>query len=184
MLSPLSLQRDRAVVSFLVALMIGCASTQLDVNRNHPASPKATSTPLPPVGRALDANFEPEHGKAAKDQAPANHSTHGGRSGHPGHPSSQDEQPLPGRGRAESPASPSGGAHAGHGSETAPAHADEQKKMPQATPGQPGQGSGSKPDASPRAWTCPMHPEVVRSEAGKCPICGMTLKPMAPKAPK
>jgi Heavy metal binding domain len=25
------------------------------------------------------------------------------------------------------------------------------------------------------SWTCPMHPEVVRSEAGSCPICGMHL---------
>jgi len=26
-------------------------------------------------------------------------------------------------------------------------------------------------------YTCPMHPEVVRSEPGNCPICGMTLVP-------
>ncbi len=26
-------------------------------------------------------------------------------------------------------------------------------------------------------WTCPMHPEVVRSEPGSCPICGMALEP-------
>jgi Cu(I)/Ag(I) efflux system membrane fusion protein len=26
-------------------------------------------------------------------------------------------------------------------------------------------------------WTCTMHPEVQRSEAGKCPICGMELVP-------
>lgn len=31
-----------------------------------------------------------------------------------------------------------------------------------------------KADARP-SWTCPMHPEVVRSEAGSCPICGMHL---------
>ena len=24
-------------------------------------------------------------------------------------------------------------------------------------------------------YTCPMHPEVVQSTAGNCPICGMTL---------
>src|SRR5688572_11254992 len=28
-------------------------------------------------------------------------------------------------------------------------------------------------------WTCPMHPEVVRSEPGSCPICGMALEPRA-----
>lgn len=27
-------------------------------------------------------------------------------------------------------------------------------------------------------YTCPMHPEVVRSAPGSCPECGMTLHPM------
>ncbi len=31
-------------------------------------------------------------------------------------------------------------------------------------------------------WTCPMHPEIVRSEPGSCPICGMALEPMDPLA--
>ncbi|MGB8979006.1 MAG: copper-translocating P-type ATPase, partial [Terriglobales bacterium] len=26
-------------------------------------------------------------------------------------------------------------------------------------------------------YTCPMHPEIVRTEAGSCPICGMALEP-------
>ncbi|HET9934556.1 MAG TPA: heavy metal-binding domain-containing protein, partial [Polyangiaceae bacterium] len=30
------------------------------------------------------------------------------------------------------------------------------------------------------AYTCPMHPEIVRSEPGSCPICGMKLVPKAP----
>src|SRR5258708_14695438 len=29
-------------------------------------------------------------------------------------------------------------------------------------------------------WTCPMHPQIVRSEPGACPICGMSLEPMTP----
>src|SRR5262249_30277702 len=35
-------------------------------------------------------------------------------------------------------------------------------------------------------WTCPMHPEIVRSEAGSCPICGMALEPrtMTKEAPE
>jgi P-type Cu+ transporter len=28
-----------------------------------------------------------------------------------------------------------------------------------------------------REWVCPMHPEIVRSEPGSCPICGMALEP-------
>src|SRR5437667_8670827 len=27
-------------------------------------------------------------------------------------------------------------------------------------------------------YTCPMHPEIVRAEPGKCPKCGMTLVPV------
>ncbi|MBO6773181.1 MULTISPECIES: heavy metal translocating P-type ATPase [unclassified Thalassospira] len=27
-------------------------------------------------------------------------------------------------------------------------------------------------------YTCPMHPEIIRSEPGSCPICGMALEPM------
>ena len=31
-------------------------------------------------------------------------------------------------------------------------------------------------------WTCPMHPEIVRDDAGSCPICGMALEPVVPSA--
>jgi Cu+-exporting ATPase len=31
-------------------------------------------------------------------------------------------------------------------------------------------------------WTCPMHPQIVRSAPGNCPICGMALEPMTPAA--
>jgi Cu2+-exporting ATPase len=27
-------------------------------------------------------------------------------------------------------------------------------------------------------FTCPMHPDVIRDAAGKCPICGMNLVPV------
>jgi Cu+-exporting ATPase len=30
---------------------------------------------------------------------------------------------------------------------------------------------------SPMEWVCPMHPQIVRSEPGACPICGMALEP-------
>lgn len=29
-------------------------------------------------------------------------------------------------------------------------------------------------------WSCPMHPEIVKSESGACPICGMDLVPIQP----
>jgi P-type Cu+ transporter len=31
-----------------------------------------------------------------------------------------------------------------------------------------------------RAYTCPMHPEVISDKPGSCPKCGMTLEPMTP----
>ena len=31
-------------------------------------------------------------------------------------------------------------------------------------------------------FTCPMHPEIVRSGPGSCPICGMALEPMTVSA--
>jgi P-type Cu+ transporter len=34
--------------------------------------------------------------------------------------------------------------------------------------------------ASAAIWTCPMHPEIRRTEPGTCPICGMALEPEAP----
>src|SRR5881397_2143603 len=30
----------------------------------------------------------------------------------------------------------------------------------------------------PVSWTCPMHPEVVDGQSGKCPICKMQLTPI------
>ena len=29
-------------------------------------------------------------------------------------------------------------------------------------------------------YTCPMHPQIRRTEPGNCPICGMTLEPVSP----
>src|SRR5215471_13752444 len=40
------------------------------------------------------------------------------------------------------------------------------------------------PVAGGMLWTCPMHPQIVRSEPGSCPICGMALEPMVPTGPE
>ena len=38
-----------------------------------------------------------------------------------------------------------------------------------------------RPDAVPEgaAFTCPMHPQIIRDGPGSCPICGMALEPMS-----
>jgi Cu+-exporting ATPase len=38
-------------------------------------------------------------------------------------------------------------------------------------------GDSEEPTPSASKYTCPMHPEVVRSGPGDCPICGMALEP-------
>ena len=46
----------------------------------------------------------------------------------------------------------------------------------------PSTGAGSQ--ASADVWTCTMHPEITKSGAGDCPICGMKLikRPAEPPA--
>ncbi len=39
------------------------------------------------------------------------------------------------------------------------------------------QAHSRSPPSPAGAWTCPMHPEIVRDGPGACPICGMALEP-------
>jgi P-type Cu+ transporter len=49
---------------------------------------------------------------------------------------------------------------------------------PSARPGQTSVGAlGKKPEATCTEYVCPMHPQIVRSAPGSCPICGMALEP-------
>jgi FtsP/CotA-like multicopper oxidase with cupredoxin domain len=43
-------------------------------------------------------------------------------------------------------------------------------------------GDGAK-EVTAAAWTCPMHPDIVNSEPGTCPSCGMRLVPAADNTP-
>lgn len=70
---------------------------------------------------------------------------------------------------------PDGGAHPsshqGHDAPGAPAHAAEEA----------GEAGTEEKEAQKQQWTCPMHPEILRSEPGSCPICHMKLVPVKPK---
>ncbi len=61
-------------------------------------------------------------------------------------------------------------AHCGARFAADPGHYTRQEE-PRAAPSVPG-----------AEWVCPMHPEIVRSEPGSCPICGMALEPRVPTA--
>jgi Cu+-exporting ATPase len=62
------------------------------------------------------------------------------------------------------------------GPEHAHRHAQAAPESPGGVHGQPAM-AGAVPSAS--AYTCPMHPEIVRDAPGDCPICGMALVPVA-----
>jgi len=42
--------------------------------------------------------------------------------------------------------------------------------------------SGAAPARTEQLYTCPMHPEVIETEPGDCPICHMALVPLEPQA--
>ena len=44
----------------------------------------------------------------------------------------------------------------------------------------PGADAPKPPAQNGVIYTCPMHPQIRRSEPGNCPICGMALEPMRP----
>lgn len=44
-------------------------------------------------------------------------------------------------------------------------------------PGTPSPPTVAHASSSPTEYTCPMHPEIVRSSPGSCPKCGMALEP-------
>ncbi|RMG18936.1 MAG: efflux RND transporter periplasmic adaptor subunit [Deltaproteobacteria bacterium] len=72
------------------------------------------------------------------------------------------------------------------GVQAAPGHAggpSEPKAQPATASGRTGgashrHGVPSSEEATGAAWTCPMHPQIVESQPGTCPICGMDLVPV------
>jgi len=94
---------------------------------------------------------------------------------HPANPAAPSA-PIPARSRTldrVDPVVPEAADTGAHHHHTAPGTppADTHALPPQEPAGPAGQPSA---DAS-AAYTCPMHPEVVSTEPGRCPKCGMAL---------
>lgn len=154
------IQNDR-LRSYLAAASIvlysfACVSSQIASDAEHPASLRAAQAPLPPVGAALSETDEP--GPATN--SPDAHSHAGGSAQEMTHgtPPSPDPHASQANPSGSAPTSNTGN-HAGHGSPASPTRASDKADR----------------------WTCPMHPEVIQSEPGKCPKCGMKLVPATPK---
>ena len=65
--------------------------------------------------------------------------------------------------------------HRGRGAE--PVHEPTREDSAQASASPPKLAAEPPPGTT---YTCPMHPQIRRSEPGTCPICGMTLEPVQP----
>jgi hypothetical protein len=65
------------------------------------------------------------------------------------------------------------GADAGAAPQGHEGHSAHEAHVP-SEPSEPS-GGGTVPVAT--TYTCPMHPEIVRPEPGRCPTCGMKLVP-------
>jgi len=72
----------------------------------------------------------------------------------------------------------------GTNSAAMPAHANHDDSITQiaAAPTNQAAAPGPKHSATAVRFTCPMHPQIIRSGPGSCPICGMALEPMDPFA--
>ena len=107
----------------------------------------------------------------------------------PEHPASPAAAvaPLPPVGEALStnealppPPAPDDASHDAHGAHSGGAtHGGAAHDVAPASRGDEATSAASAEDGE--KWTCPMHPEVVQPEPGKCPKCGMKLVPLAPK---
>jgi|SRR5262245_2110021 len=53
----------------------------------------------------------------------------------------------------------------------------ETPTTPGRPPSPPGRGTSHRQRTPAAVYTCPMHPEVRRSQPGQCPKCGMNLVP-------
>jgi hypothetical protein len=155
------MKRKNIVLSIGVLLAtqaaIACASSRLETSPEHPASPQASIAPSPPINEATSQIDQPS---AAGPSTPSEGATNGSHS-HDGAPEA-----------AELPSAPPAGemSHQHHPAAQSSALAASQHANHAGA-------ASAESDQAAQQWTCPMHPEVVQSEPGKCPKCGMKLVP-------
>ena len=137
----------------LVLALPSCVSSRLEPRPDHPASPKAAVMPLPAVGAALSEDVATSSETTSGSSAAPSHGEHSHSPAQATPPGGADQHGA----HAAPEAAPAGNAHANH---RAPA---------------------STPEPAGERWTCPMHPEVVQSQPGKCPKCGMKFVPAQQK---
>ena len=149
--------RSYVAAASLAFYAAGCASSQMPSDPQHPASPDAPQAPLPPVGDTLAEPSEPQTTEATSPEAHSDESEGAAEAAPAATPDGSHEASH--AGHTGSVPTPTTAPHTGHG---APA-------------------SATQADKEAAHWTCPMHPEVMQSEPGKCPKCGMKLVPATPK---
>jgi hypothetical protein len=141
------------------ALILACVSAQLEVEPGGAASPTAPVPAAAPVATALQPDPQPPEASSSSDDA--SHATHA--------PSPTPAASLQGPGAA----------HSGH-PEGAPPETGSQHSAAPHVQESSSSAPASAPNDSATKWTCPMHPQIIRVAPGKCPICGMQLKPLTP----
>jgi hypothetical protein len=149
--------RSCVAAALLAFHSLACASSQMPSDPQHPASPDAPQAALLPVGEVLTERNEHQ---TTETGSPDAHSHEGGAASEATHGAAPDgDSDASHAGHSTSVPTPTTGPHAGHGAPVPATQADKETDR----------------------WTCPMHPEVVQSEPGNCPKCGMKLVPATPK---
>jgi hypothetical protein len=154
-------------------LLVGCAGgggpAAPQLSDNDPANPAAAESPLPSRSQTLALNEDeplpspatnsaelmPEMGKPGHDMAGMQHGSDMARMQHAGHDMAGMKHMPPATRPGENAA------------------ISAARWTPTTLP-------ATGPTTAATIYTCPMHPDVISSQPGTCPKCGMKLVPKRP----